>query len=967
MRICPRRARLLCAALACNPGFAAAEIADPSVLAAERHFADFLDAHGAVETIDSGLLQQVDGRDRSAWLQVRDSGRRLLSQRLPRLREQGLSAEELRAVRAMRTTFDELAGPGASMAPTRACRDASRTDAGLDDLHAALYACFDEIGNRVRFEGRQLTRSGALQLLQEVEDPVRRKDLFLALAPLWDAVNGDGSARSPYRRMIVQASAAYENASSPVEVAAAALGVGAADMERWLLEVLDAWRGTLGSRAPIEPWDFRYAYAEASRTLNAFVPRGQLARLNERFMHDLGVDTRALGILFDLDPRPGKAPIAYADAVRIGRATARGWRPAVARISGNYDRGGLYTLNELVHETGHALHIAAVRARPAFFWPDTLFMEAFADVPSWSVFDPAWQRKYLGRSVERPQSLREQYALVMLDVAWGLFEIRMLRDPHADPNAVWTEITTRYLGIAPHPELSWWAVRAQLVSNPGYMINYAAGAVLTADIRAVTRAAIGPFDAGNARWYAWLSERLLQDGAALDPPRLFARFLGRPVSPAALIAEIESIASSRPAVALAPIPHEPDSGSIAITCGTLVDGISDQPRKNATVLIRDGRIDAVNADAAPPADLPWLDLREHTCLPGLIDMHTHLTDRPEDTADLSVYSRRGEAEQVALSRDNALATLQAGFTSVRNVGTYRAWSDRELRDRIDRGELAGPRMQVTGFYLSIPKGGGDLHVPGMRRVAPQFRMGVARGARQFRDKARLALDGGADVLKVIASGAVLAYGGVPGAPEMTPDELRAVIQEAHARGRKVAAHAHGAQSVKEAILAGADTIEHASLIDDEGIALARERQVALSMDVYNGDYIDTEGRRQGWPAEFLRKNLETTEAQRQAFTRAHAAGAPIVYGTDAGVFPHGANARQFPIMVARGMSPMQAIRAATSTAARYMGWSERVGALTPGLRGDLIAVRGDPLADIARLQEVAVVVKGGLAFKLPPE
>jgi imidazolonepropionase-like amidohydrolase len=214
---------------------------------------------------------------------------------------------------------------------------------------------------------------------------------------------------------------------------------------------------------------------------------------------------------------------------------------------------------------------------------------------------------------------------------------------------------------------------------------------------------------------------------------------------------------------------------------------------------------------------------------------------------------------------------------------------------------------------------------------------------------------------------VLAYGGVPGEPEMTPEEIAAVTRVAHAAGRKVAAHAHGARSIKDAILAGADTIEHASLIDDEAIALAREHGVALSMDVYNGDYTDTEGREQGWPEEFLRKNIETTEAQRQGFTKAHAAGADIVFGTDAAVFPHGFNARQFPIMVQRGMTPMEAIRSATSVAGRHMGWERDVGALQPGRYGDLIAVKGDPLDDVTRLQDVAVVIKGGLAFKLPAQ
>jgi imidazolonepropionase-like amidohydrolase len=215
------------------------------------------------------------------------------------------------------------------------------------------------------------------------------------------------------------------------------------------------------------------------------------------------------------------------------------------------------------------------------------------------------------------------------------------------------------------------------------------------------------------------------------------------------------------------------------------------------------------------------------------------------------------------------------------------------------------------------------------------------------------------VLKVIASGAVLAYGGVPGAPEMSEAEIRAVAEVAHRHGLRLAAHAHGAQSAKDAIRAGADTIEHASLIDDEAIALARERGVCLDMDVYNGDYIDTEGRRQGWPEEFLRKNVETTEAQRMSFSRAVAAGALLSYGTDAAVYPHGLNARQLRIMVQRGMTPMQAIRAATSVSARCMGWEDRVGALRPGLAGDLIAVDGDPLGDIGELERVEVVVQGG--------
>jgi imidazolonepropionase-like amidohydrolase len=417
-------------------------------------------------------------------------------------------------------------------------------------------------------------------------------------------------------------------------------------------------------------------------------------------------------------------------------------------------------------------------------------------------------------------------------------------------------------------------------------------------------------------------------------------------------------------------PFSPDSGSIAVRCGKLIDGIGDRARRNVLVVIRDGRIRSVAADAsradAAAAHVPVLDLPGHTCLPGLIDMHGHLTDRPEDTADLTVYFSRPAEETLRQGQENAAATLLAGFTSVRNVGTYVLGADVMLRDTINAGKSLGPRLQVSGPYLTIPRGGGDLYVPDFREPADnaRFHAGVARGPDQFRDRARFLLNEGSDVLKVIASGAVLAFGGVPGAPEMNQEEIAAVVEVAHAAGKKVAAHAHGAASIRMAIAAGVDTIEHASYLDDACIAAALDRGgVALAMDVYNGDYIDTEGRRNQWPEEFLRKNTETTEIQRLAFTKAVAAGVPIVFATDSGVFPHGLNARQFPIMVARGMTPMQAIKSATSVAAHYMGWDTEIGAIEEGRFGDLIAVRDDPLSDIATMLNVEVVVKGGLLFK----
>ncbi len=422
-------------------------------------------------------------------------------------------------------------------------------------------------------------------------------------------------------------------------------------------------------------------------------------------------------------------------------------------------------------------------------------------------------------------------------------------------------------------------------------------------------------------------------------------------------------AADTPPIAVA--PYAPDSGTVTVRCGKLIDGLQDRVLENAVVVITRGRVSYAGAANAVPVTGPVLNLPGYTCLPGLIDMHDHIADRPDDTHDLKVYFTRSAAEQERVARENANITLAAGFTTVRSPGAYIAWAENDLRDRVNRGEVAGPRIQAAGIYLTIPGGGGDMLVPGVaeKDIPARVRMGVARGPEQFAEKARLAVAHGVDFIKVIASGAVLAYGGVPGAPEMTPEELRAVVDVAHAAGIKVAAHAHGAQSIKDAIEAGADTIEHASLADDEAIAMAAKHKVALSMDVYNGDYIATEGRQQGWPEEFLRKNDETTEAQRQVFTKAWKAGAPIVYGTDAAVYPHGLNARQFPIMVAHGMPPMDAIRSATSVAAHYMGWEDRVGALVPGRFGDLIAVPGNPLEDITLLEKVPVVVKGGLVFR----
>ncbi len=299
---------------------------------------------------------------------------------------------------------------------------------------------------------------------------------------------------------------------------------------------------------PIEPWNYRYVNGVAERQLESSIPREALQPLSQRYYADLGLDLAASKVIYDLAPRAGKAPLAYTDYVRRGRVVRGEWQPTIVRVSASYGRGGLGLLNELVHENGHAVHMLALRTRPAFMdLGDPIFYEAFADVPSWNVYEPEWQRKYLGKSVSEADAMRDLYAGVMLDVAWALFDQRMLRAPDSDPNAVWTEITSRYLHVKPHPELAWWAVRVQLVDMPGYMVNYGLGAVITADIRHRIQERLGTFAAGDPRWFGWLSAHLLASGEEYETAQLLRKFLGRPVSPEALLAQLHRVAPQRAA------------------------------------------------------------------------------------------------------------------------------------------------------------------------------------------------------------------------------------------------------------------------------------------------------------------------------------------------------------------------------------------------------------------------------------
>jgi len=408
--------------------------------------------------------------------------------------------------------------------------------------------------------------------------------------------------------------------------------------------------------------------------------------------------------------------------------------------------------------------------------------------------------------------------------------------------------------------------------------------------------------------------------------------------------------------------NPPSDIDLVVRCGVMIDGLAEGTVDDKLIVIRNQRISEIlPSDDASMADEEVLDLSDHTCLPGLIDMHVHLDGLPEDANDYTIYLRRTPEDTQRLAEELAGIVLNAGFTTVRNVGTYKAWVARDLKDQIEAGNVAGPRIRFAGPYLTIPHGGGDMYIPGIddSEIPDYYRMGVARGPDEFRARAEQLVAGGADFIKVIASGAVFGYGGVPGAPEMTFEEIAAVVEVADAAGIKVTAHAHSAESIKDAILAGVSSIEHASLGDDESVALALEHDVAFTMDVYNGTYTEEMGEANGYAEEFMRKNEETTEAQREVFRKALAAGVTLLFGTDLGVLPHDMGARQFAEMVKHGMPPMQVIQSTTSLAAEHMGLASDVGAIEVGRYGDLITVRGNPLEDMAVLQDISVIIKGG--------
>ena len=416
------------------------------------------------------------------------------------------------------------------------------------------------------------------------------------------------------------------------------------------------------------------------------------------------------------------------------------------------------------------------------------------------------------------------------------------------------------------------------------------------------------------------------------------------------------LAAALAALCLAP---PAPAGTIVVTGARMVDVLAGREVEQPQIVITDDRISAVGRQGDPvPADARRIDLGNRTILPGLIDMHVHLTSDPL----ISGYRRLEYTDSfwMTVGVANARKTLEAGFTTVRNVGSGE-YQDVGLMEGIDHGYIAGPRIVPATYALGSTGGHCDAtqFPPSITTPGTQ----IANSPDEYRALVRKVHKYGAKVIKVCMTGGVLSKRDSVGAQQVSPEEIKAIVEEAHRLGLRVAVHAHGTEGINDALRAGVDTIEHASLADAESFRLAKEHGAWFDMDIYNDDYILAEGANNGVYAESLAKERMIGLKQRQTFKAAHAAGVKMLFGTDAGVYPHGTNARQFAKMVEWGMTPMEAIQAATRSAAEALDRVADVGAIAPGRCADLIAVDGDPLKDVRALETVAVVMKGGVIVK----
>ena len=541
----------LFAACSVHPRSTAPPAAAP-LAAAESSYQEVRTLKDAMDVARARSVARVEtGESLAAVARAYVPARRGLDSMLRAADSASLDTTDRRALGIMRRTFSsELAADSATSAPPDTTRPDCAYSAtaiaalpnGLDSLATRMYACYGYAAQHVMLDGERLDRLTVLGRLTDTESEAERQHLFLALTPLFTHVNGDDGATSPYRQLIRLSARHWQEKGSPVAEAARAAGIDPAVVEQWLVRILERWRDVMPDSA-VEPWDYDYLAGRADRRLDHRVAAIGLAALNASYYRSLGADVDSVRLRYDLVPRDGKTPVAYTTFGRRARHAAGGWIAGSGWVFATYRYGGLGNLNELLHESGHGIHIAAIRTRPAFFdWPDDdAFTEGLADIAALEVYEPAWQQKWLGDSASLADDMRARYSAIMMDVCWSLFEIRMHAQPESDPNAVWTSITQQYLRIRPHPELAWWARRGQLIDLPGYMSNYAIGAIIIADIRARLIAQHGDFAAGDSTWYGWTAPRLYRFGLERSSRQVIEEFLGRPLSPNALLADLDRL------------------------------------------------------------------------------------------------------------------------------------------------------------------------------------------------------------------------------------------------------------------------------------------------------------------------------------------------------------------------------------------------------------------------------------------
>ena len=502
-------------------------------------------------TVDRGAQVSAHGQALGELVRLADSAGRRVRAELAALTRGRLSRSDRVAFDRIGKTLQHWVGPpGGTFGPDAAGAPDCRYDAravgqgagGPARLTEKVFGCYGHAASRVVIGADTLNRLTALGMLGTTDDPSPRERIFRALEPIWQSVNGADEPTSPYRVLVGLRRASWSGTPNPFAERAAGFGLTESQLEGWLVRALEGWRATLPDTV-LEPWDFHHFVGAASRRLSPLIPRDSLIGLNRRFYETLGAPVDSLGVRYDLDPRPGKYPTSYTTFGARPILKGGRWVRSEPWIFTSYQTGGLDILFELLHETGHAVHMAAIRARPAFAdWPESdTFTEGIADLAALEVFEPLWQRTFVGRAASLTESIRAKYGGVVMDIAWALFELRVHRPDAASPNVIWGDLMSRYFKIRPHPELSWWAMRGQLVESPGYMMNYALGAFVVADLRRALAARLGPIAAGRPGWYRVVSDQIFQFGAARAADRITRDVLGRRVAPEALIDDLARI------------------------------------------------------------------------------------------------------------------------------------------------------------------------------------------------------------------------------------------------------------------------------------------------------------------------------------------------------------------------------------------------------------------------------------------